>query len=119
MNKIIISTCYFGKNEDMGHGISIARSKPRWTKVKEEYPDLFPSWDLINKHKEGRISDETYEQRYFQEVLQKLDPIKVMKELNGKSLYCWCRAGKFCHRHLVAKWLEKHGASVSEDERIF
>jgi hypothetical protein len=37
-----------------------------------------------------------------------LNPVRVADELEGKVLLCWELPGQFCHRRLVAEWLEKN-----------
>ena len=43
---------------------------------------------------------------YWNQVLSKLNPEEVYKELDGSILLCYEPNGQFCHRHLVAAWLE-------------
>ena len=52
-------------------------------------------------------SDYFYIEHYYDEVLSKLDPMDVMEELgNMPILLCYEDNMDFCHRHLVAFWLE-------------
>jgi len=37
-----------------------------------------------------------------------LNPVHVADDLEGKVLLCWELPGQFCHRRLVAEWLEKN-----------
>lgn len=52
------------------------------------------------------------------QVLVDLDPQQVYKDLKAMSkgkdvaLVCYETPQKFCHRHLVAKWLEDAGLPV-------
>jgi len=49
-----------------------------------------------------------YAIEYQRETLNKLDPTKVFEELGfDVVLLCWEAPGKFCHRRLVAEWLEE------------
>lgn len=96
------------------NGISIANNTPDFY-TGQDYPELFPGWDLVNKHKSGDITDEEYEAEYFNNILYKLNIDKVFKDLDNKVLLCWCMRGKFCHRRLVALWLEEElGIKVKE-----
>lgn len=54
----------------------------------------------------------------FQKILDRLDPQKVFNDLRPDAiLLCWEPPGKFCHRRLVAEWLESHlGIEVPEYE---
>jgi hypothetical protein len=60
--------------------------------------------------------------RAYQAILDQFDPAKVYKHLGADAiLLCWEPPGQFCHRRLVAEWLEVHlGIEVRElegDER--
>ena len=47
--------------------------------------------------------------------LSQLDPKKVYEELDGKILLCYEKETDFCHRFLVASWLEFNlGIEVKE-----
>lgn len=58
--------------------------------------------------------------RFEEEVLKELDPHKVWNELKeiafdgSFALVCNATPGEFCHRHLVADWLNSHGYKVEE-----
>lgn len=117
--EVRFQTSYFARinskklpQEYRDRGISIARSA-RWWNGKR-YPPLFPPYDIINI--EGY--NEYYE-KYYREVLSNLSPRMVwndLVELNGGNvdviILChesWkdIESGKkFCHRRIVAKWLE-------------
>ena len=81
------------------------------------YRDLNPSAELLSAYKSGKISDTEYEEWYNQQILSKLNPEKVYNDLKGKVLLCYCGKDKFCHRHLVIKWLtESLGHSIQGGE---
>jgi len=81
--------------------VSISRGKPKWYKGKT-YDRLAPRWELVRmKDEEGFMN------AYMDEVLSKLDPLKVVGELgDGAIMLCWEPPGKFCHRLVVAAWLK-------------
>lgn len=58
----------------------------------------------------GKISEEEnnryYIEEYYKEVLSKLDPELVYKELDYSTLLCYEDNTEFCHRHIVAAWFE-------------
>ena len=72
----------------------------------EKYKPLNPDW----KFKDFGEKEYT---PLFNEKLNKLDSKNVYKDLLSLSsnkdivLCCHEKAGDFCHRHLVAKWLSK------------
>ena len=65
-----------------------------------------------------------YIKHFIEEVLDKLDPEQVLKELEGFSgvsedniiLLCYEKTGTFCHRHLVADWLNQN---IKRDNYVF
>jgi len=60
--------------------------------------------------------DEASYREAYQKILDGLDPQEVFEDLGeDATLLCWEVPGKFCHRRLVAKWLEEHlGVDVPE-----
>ena len=58
----------------------------------------------------GKISEEEnnryYVQEYLTQVLSGLDPEQVYRELDDSILLCYESSTEFCHRHIVAAWLE-------------
>lgn len=76
------------------------------------YPKLAPKlqfWEIWHNNI-GVISDEEnnkfYVQEYYAQVLSKLDPEQVYKELDNSILLCYEDNTEFCHRHIVAAWFE-------------
>lgn len=78
--------------------------------------DLFrPPWELVMAYKNGNVSDIEYEKVYHT-LMQ--DSYRNHKEgwhrllsCDYTVLVCYCRAETFCHRLLLAEYLEKLGAS--------
>lgn len=107
-----MKTSYFGRvnskafrNRDL-RLVSIARSAKYFH--GERYPALFPTWNMIH------ITDEEeYEKAYHEQILSKLDPMKVWEDLHDAVILCHESMDKiekgetFCHRHIVARWLEE------------
>lgn len=76
------------------------------------YPQLAPKlsfWKIWHANI-GKISEEEnnryYVQEYWNQVLSKLDPEKVYSELDNSVLLCYEPNTQFCHRHIIAAWLE-------------
>ena len=86
-------------------GVCIALRHPEYFEGKC-YPDLFPKKSFLFKYFEDH-DEEAYAKAYHEQVLSKLDPLKVWNDLKDSTILCWEGSGKFCHRHLVAAWLEK------------
>lgn len=119
--EINMFTGYFGKvksyPKDKGlRFISIARFNRFWS--GEKYLSLAPTADML------KIEDEKeYTDLYYKNILSKLDAKIVYNELGENAvLLCFekwddIKSGKtFCHRRIVAKWLEENidGLKVEE-----
>lgn len=106
--------------------VSISRQKQRGAETMLEYPWLMPSWNLINLAHRGGYSKDTflkYRDGYY-EQLSRLDARQVYEELKDCCLVCFesprdiVSGKKFCHRRMVAGWIETElGIVVLEDKR--
>ena len=90
--------------------ISIAGKAPE-SYFGLEYKKLAPKWGFFNDYKSGKIDEEGYTVEYYKQVLSNLKPEVVYSELINDLgtdiiLLCWEKTGSFCHRHIVAKWLQ-------------
>jgi DNA polymerase I-like protein with 3'-5' exonuclease and polymerase domains len=95
-------TSYFAKYRNGPNAVSIAFITPPGF-TGRIYKKLAPPGWLL-RHKDN---PEQYEHAYWFEVLDLLDPTEVYKELGPDAvLLCWEGPDKFCHRRLVAEWLE-------------
>ena len=62
--------------------VSISKKPPEWFTVTHHYQiykPLCPSWDLVMDYKSGEISEEEYTIRYYNEILNNLDPARTRK----------------------------------------
>ena len=107
-----MQTSYYAKYKG-GNAVSIAGKCPTWYKGRE-YKKLAPNYWFFKKYKEDG-DKEFYTKQYKKEILDKLDPQQVYEELGENAvLLCWEKSG-FCHRFLVARWLEdKLGIEIKE-----
>ena len=97
-------------------GVAICLWKPYWFKG-EQYLPLAPTQRILNWFREtdrGEEAQKIYRQLYFRDVLAKLDVHQVARALDGKVLLCYEKQGVFCHRHLVAEWLNVNGYKCEE-----
>lgn len=116
----MIYTSYFSsKKYNKEDGISIARYNKFWD--GEIYPLLYPSICLLTWWKrmptnfqQSKKYQDQYKEAYYEENLSKLNPHIVAAELEGKVLLCYEKSEDFCHRHIVAEWLERYGYEVKE-----
>ena len=83
------------------------------------YQKLAPKYDWWKRWRDEKLSDQWFKERYYETVLNQLDPFVVVQELQsfGENvvLLCYETPEKFCHRHLVAEWLNnKVGTEIYE-----
>lgn len=112
----MIYTSYFSNNKNIPKElkrISISRFTPSWATVDLEMKTLAPSADLLNRYKDGLVSDEAYTAEYV-EYLRSLDPFEVGNSIQDSVLLCYEKDGDFCHRNLVANWLSGFGFEIKE-----
>lgn len=116
-----IYTSYFGNAKKLPSNlvkISICLSPPRGY-YGLEYRRLAPTFKILQEWKRCPI-EENYIQDYYNLVLNKLDRDTVCHQLESMSegadvvLLCYERPEDFCHRHLVAEWLNAKGYDVKE-----
>ena len=117
-----IYTSYFGQlkhlKEDNIIPIAICRYIPKYYNGLI-YQKIAPSEDILNTCKGSHVE---YRQRFYQEILYKLDPIEVIKNIaeltDNKDCALLCyepNDGSFCHRHIVRDWLS-HSLNINNIE---
>lgn len=119
----MIYTSYFAKLRKIPSNIisiAISAKSPDWYKGLE-YKKLAPKYDFFIEWKKNHDND-YYIKCFNEQILNKLNPKEVVECLyqlsDGKDivLICYEKPGDFCHRHLVADWLNKNGYEVKEWE---
>ena len=106
--------------------ISISRQNQRGAEMIPTYKALMPSWDIINLAHRMGYSDEClkiYKHEYYKQLRQ-LDPRQVYEDLKDCTIICHeapkdlASGKKFCHRRMVAGWLETElGIVIPEETR--
>ena len=123
-------TSYFAKVKElkeMGFDnlVCVAGYAPKFyydTDGVKFYPDLAPrrewwrEWhDKFKDDPESAESQAWYERQYQDTVLSKLNPREVLEKLGDKAvMLCYEIPDKFCHRHLVGRWLRDAGVDCRE-----
>ena len=110
----MVYTCsYKDFNTELYKGVSISKDKGKDAGWKKEcYLDLAPKKDFFRiwKNNRGKISDEKnnlyYINEFYNKILAKLDPFTIYNNLSNSFLLCYENNDEFCHRHIVAAWLE-------------
>lgn len=132
----MIYTSYFAKLRALPGNvipISICGKAPDWYKGLQ-YKRLAPKYGFFMKWKEDH-DENSYIEHFHDEVLRDLRVEEVMDELTQLipdtvrskltmpifndpdlhiALICYENPLMFCHRHLVADWLERNGINCSE-----
>ena len=122
----MIYTSYFAKLKSLPENIipiSICSKAPDWYKGLQ-YKKLAPKYEFFIEWKKNHDND-YYIKCFNEQVLDKLDPVDVILDFSrmiygfnvGEDdvcLICYEKPEDFCHRHLVAKWLNDHGISCKE-----
>lgn len=114
----MIYTSYFAKLKSLPESvipISICAKPPAFYKGLQ-YKKLAPTYDILMQWKKDH-DDAAYIQKY-EALLSNLDVNVVLKEFAALlppdikkcdiALICYEKPTDFCHRHLVAKWLNKN-----------
>lgn len=132
----MIFTTYFAQLHNLPENIipvSICGKAPEWYKGLE-YKKLAPKYSFFSEWKINHDND-YYVEHFNTEVLDQLFPLKVVTELQMRlpeevknkmklpfynnpdwhiALICYEKPEEFCHRHLVAKWLNENGFGCTE-----
>lgn len=122
LKKMRIYTTYFSNVINLPNNIapvSIALKPPKdWSGF--QYRVLAPKEEFFYKWRENR-DNEYYIEHFEAEVLAPLDASEVVGELfklaepyASIALVCYELPNEFCHRHLVARWLQQYGFEVAE-----
>lgn len=115
-----IYTSFFGNAKKLNKNgiaiVGIALFPPKWLSIPS-YKPCAPTYDIFKNSKDK----EDYTNRYTKEVLYMLDVNTMMNYLKNVSggrdvaLCCFEKPEEFCHRHLLAKFLEERlGIEVKE-----
>lgn len=74
-----------------------------------------PTWDMVMGYKSGKLTEEAYTKAYYSMMRASYRANRARwDELLSQPrvvLVCYCKAGAFCHRTLLANILVKLGAS--------
>lgn len=122
----MIYTSYFAKLKSLPENvipISICGKAPDWY-TGLQYKKLAPKYHFFMKWKETHNND-YYINCFNEQVLSKLNAAEVVSDFSrmvrdfnlGKAdvcLICYEKPSDFCHRHLVAEWLNENGFRCEE-----
>lgn len=111
----MLKTGYFARDRKKPGVVSIARFPPQWYTGPCCFT-LAPPPELL------KLEDWTeYRRGYRKEVLDRLDPDEVLREIEGLAggpdiiLLCFEKDRSHCHRGLVAEWFsDTRGIRIPE-----
>lgn len=110
----MIYTGYFTKHAKLNNAVSIALYTPKAIKIPS-YKPLMPTKQILFKYKnDADYTEEMYRNEYYKNVLNKLDPKEIYSALDEHVLLCYEKSNDFCHRHIIAEWLNGNGYSCKE-----
>ena len=114
-----IYTSYFGNLKKLTQGgvmpINISLYPPKWFRGSS-LMYLAPKSFMLAKN----ISEEYYTKIFNEQIIPAVSLPMLVKDIETRSqgkdvaLLCYEKPGEFCHRHLVASWLNKKGYVVEE-----
>lgn len=106
--------------------VSVSRQKCPGAEHILVCENLAPSWELINlAHRSGYSKDcfEEYKEKYYRQLSQ-YDPQYIYDTFKYCTLICYesskdlASGKKFCHRRMIAGWIETElGITVPEETR--
>lgn len=72
--------------------------------------ELAPSWSIFSEYKKDN-NEQRYAERFYLEILSQKNPMEILTKINScgsnSILLCYESPSNFCHRHLVAEWLNR------------
>jgi uncharacterized protein YeaO (DUF488 family) len=90
------------------------------TSIKSGDWMLAPTWELLAAYKYYGLSEAEYTEQYNQLLESRLieypEYFKDLFNIEVLAVGCYCIPGKFCHRHLLVKFLIKHTETINRGE---
>ena len=119
MPKVKISTSYYSSreiNRERHFLVQVSNSVPGTFVPDAVFREVFPDWNtIVTPYKNGSLDLPTYTRLYRQQLETRSPSIllhleQICKQAAGKDiiLLCYEKPGHFCHRRILADWLEKH-----------
>lgn len=70
-----------------------------------------PTWDMVNRFKNGKLNEQDYEKIYIEKLNNEFKKNRnIFYDFPDMQTFkCFCKSGTFCHRYILAKYLENIG----------
>lgn len=124
----MIKTSYFAKmkNIESQYLLCISRYKPNWVECAIHWDVLAPPKELLNEYKDGSLDNTIFSEKY-KKYLDNIDNnmlsliCEVIKALFEDTetyyLCCYEKSRDFCHRHILAEFLNNRLNIKIKEER--
>ena len=116
--------CFKQVNDGQTNGyVSISLYPSKNDFVNYEYKSLAPNWKLIENLNKKKITEDQFIKSY-EDQLDSLSADKVYEDLVNlvsgfePIIMTSISKKKFCHRHLVAEWLENELGIIIEEYKV-
>ena len=118
----MIYTGYYSKIKEYADAglrlLSISRTKPGFAKNCVDVSPLFPDEKILWDYKKGDIDEMEYTSKYLDQ-LNELGIDRIIKTIqifgDDVVLLCWESPEKFCHRHILADYINRNSDLVVEE----
>ena len=113
-------TSYCARHATHPKAVAISVAPPKWY-IGRIYPILAPPWELVVSIKNQSMTEAEYVVEYLKVIKARgATPYNIQADLGSDAiLLCYESPEKFCHRHIVAWWIEYElGVSVPEISTI-
>ena len=118
----MIYTGYYSKIKEYTDAglrlLSISRTKPGFVKDCVDVPPLFPDEKILWDYKKGDFDEMEYTSKYLTQ-LDGMGIDKIIKTIqifgDDVVLLCWESPEKFCHRHILANYINRNSDLVVEE----
>jgi hypothetical protein len=103
----MIYTSNYARHKLNEHAIAISIGPPHWYTGKKCH-QLAPTWEMVERFRSKLMGHTEYTKLYIQLLISRFDsPDDIVKLIpNGSFLICYETPGAFCHRRILADYIE-------------
>lgn len=121
-----IYTSYYGNRSltpDEHFLVQVSNSAPAGVHVEYKFQEVIPDWNrIVEPYKKGELDAIAYQHLYNRQldarrfqILLRLDEIREKAAGRDIVLLCYEKPGAFCHRRILAHWLEKNAPLLDQE----
>ena len=116
----MIYTSYYANYKNFGDAVlvQISRSKPSSVFINYAISEFMPSSSLLFNYKAGKVSEDMYISEYIAQLDKHSDDRYqsffdwLLSQEKDVVFLCYEGKDKFCHRHILADYLNKKSKGV-------